>query len=141
MGVTIVMLLILAVVLGGGLWAVKMFKPRTDEDVTTVEPEPAPDQKKGSGTALAAVNPAKKRYESESSIDPGSAVVQLPQHKIGSTWIETGSIYPRYNWGCICGVTGWSTGQDASREKANTHCREYKRAEELKAQTNGRFSW
>lgn len=139
MGVTIVLLLlILAVVVGGSVWIVKVLKPKVDEDVITVEPDPAPHQKTGAGKALAVVKPT-KRYES--LIDPGEAVVALPEHKIVRTWIKTDYIYPTYNWGCSCGVTNWSTDQGDSRRKASKHCREYARAEKLKAQTNGRFSW
>ena len=140
MGVTIVMLLILAVVVGGGLWAVKALKPKVDEDVITVEPEPAPYQKTGAGTALAIVKQTKKPYESESPIDPGQAVA-LPEHKIVRTWLRAGSLHTIYEWSCSCGVSGWSTGKGDSSDKAKQHCRDYNRAEELKAQTNGRFSW
>lgn len=142
MGVTIVMLLILAVVVGGGLWAVKALKPKVDEDVITVEPEPTPYQKTGAGKALAVVKPT-KRYESESPIDPGEAVVALPEHKIVQTWIETKRhlTYPQYKWQCCCGVTNWHIDEGLARREAKQHCREYMRAEQLKAQTNGRFSW
>lgn len=144
MGVTIVMLLlILAIVVGGGAWVVKTLKPEVDEDVITVEPEPAPYQKTGAGTALAIVKPTKKRYESESPIDPGQAAVKLPEHKIVRTWIETKQhlTYPKYIWQCVCGVSNWSISTGMAKNDATQHCREYARAEELKAQTSGRFSW
>lgn len=141
MGVTIVMLLILAVVVGGGLWTVKALKPKRDEDVITVEPEPTPYQKTGTGTALAIVKQTKPRYESESPIDPGQAVAQIPQHKIVRTWITTGQSYPHYNWLCCCGVADYGISMDQGARESKKHCREYTRAEVLKAQSNGRFSW
>ena len=141
MGVVVVMLLILAVVIGGGAWTVKVLKPKVDEDVITVEPEPTPHKKTGSGTALAVVKQTKPRYESESPIDPGSAAVQLPEHKIVRTWITTGMSYPHYNWMCCCGVSDYGIDMGQGDRDAKRHCREYTRAEELKAKSNGRFSW
>lgn len=140
MGVTIVMLLILAIAVGGGAWVVKTLKPKVDEDVITVEPEPVPYQKTGAGTTLAVVKQTKTRYESESPIDPGSTLA-LPEHKIVRTWITTGQAFPHYNWLCCCGVADYGVSMDQGAREAKKHCREYARAEELKAQTNGRFSW
>lgn len=128
----IITLLILVSVGGGGLWLFKVSKTK-DEDVLTATPE----QKKGVGKGLALFKP--DRIESEVKLD--AAVVQLPRHVVVKTWIGNSFGHDEYRWKCSCGVSGSSMAQWLSRERATEHVQDGNKAEELKAKTDGRFSW